>query len=50
MGVHIYICEPYGKRCYVYSKDLFTLREKEQELIKAQMDGLDYYVGGHADN
>lgn len=26
----------------------FTLREKEQELIKAQMDGLDYYVGGHA--
>ena len=48
-GMYIYTyVNPYGKRCYVYSKDLFTLREKEQELIKAQMDGLDYYVGGHA--
>ena len=48
-GMYIYTyVNPYGKRCYVYSKYLFTLREKEQELIKAQMDGLDYYVGGHA--
>ena len=47
MYIYTYV-NPYGKRCYVYSKDLFTLREKEQELIKAQMDGLDYYVGGHA--
>lgn len=48
-GMYIYTyVNPYGKRRYVYSKDLFTLREKEQELIKAQMDGLDYYVGGHA--
>lgn len=48
-GMYIYTyVDPYGKRCYVYSKDLFVLREKEQDLIKAQMDGLDYYVGGHA--
>ena len=44
-GMYIYTyVNPYGKRCYVYSKDLFTLREKEQELIKAQMDGLDLVV------
>lgn len=48
-GIYIYTyVDPYGKRCYVYSKDLFTLREKEQDLIRAQMDGLDFYVGGHA--
>jgi len=48
-GMYIYTyVDPFGKRCYVYSKDLFTLREKEQELIRAQMDGLNYYVGGHA--
>src|SRR5574344_370916 len=48
-GMYIYTyVDPYGKRCYVYSKDLFTLREKEQDLIRAQMDGLDYYVGGKA--
>ena len=48
-GMYIYTyVDPYGKRCYAYSKDLFTLREKEQDLMRAQMDGLDYYVGGHA--
>ena len=48
-GMYIYrYVDPYGKRCYVYSKDLFTLREKEQKLIRDQMDGLDTYVGGHA--
>lgn len=48
-GMYIYTyVDPYGKRCYAYSKDLFTLREKEQELIRAQMNGLDYYVGGKA--
>ncbi len=48
-GMYIYTyVDPYGKRCYVYSKDLFTLREKEEKLVKAQLDGLDYYVGGHA--
>lgn len=47
MYIYRYV-DPYGKRCYVYSKDLFTLREKEQKLIRDQMDGLDTYVGGHA--
>lgn len=48
-GMYIYTyVDPYGKRCYVYSKDLFTLREKEQDLIRCQMDGLDFYVGGRA--
>ena len=48
-GMYIYrYVDPYGKRCYVYSKDLFILREKEQRLIRDQMDGLDTYVGGHA--
>lgn len=48
-GMYIYTyVDPYGKRCYVYSKNLFTLREKEQDLMRAQIDGLDYYVGGHA--
>ena len=41
-GMYIYrYVDPYGKRCYVYSKDLFTLREKEEKLIRDQMDGLD---------
>ena len=48
-GMYIYrYTDPYGKRCYVYSKDLFTLREKEQKLVRDQMDGLDTYVGGYA--
>lgn len=48
-GMYIYTyVDPYGKRCYAYSKDLFSLREKEAELMRAQLDGLDYYVGGHA--
>lgn len=48
-GMYIYTyVDPYGKRCYAYSKDLFTLREEEEDLMRAQMDGLDYYVGGHA--
>ena len=48
-GMYIYTyVDPFGKRRYVYSKDLFKLREKEQQLMRDQMDGLDYYVGGHA--
>ena len=48
-GMYIYTyVDPYGKRCYCYSADLFKLREKKQNLMKAQMDGLDYYVGGRA--
>lgn len=48
-GMYIYTyVDLYGKRCYCYSADLFRLREKEQDLMRAQMDGLDYYVGGRA--
>ncbi|SHK77897.1 Site-specific recombinase XerD [Anaerocolumna jejuensis DSM 15929] len=48
-GMYIYTyVDPYEKRCYCYSTDLFKLREKEQDLMRAQMDGLDYYVGGRA--
>ena len=48
-GMYIYTyVDPYGKRRYAYSSDLFRLREKEEQLIRDQMDGLDYYVGGTA--
>lgn len=48
-GMYIYsYSDPYGKRRYVYSKDLVTLREKKQQLLRDQMDGLDFYVGGKA--
>ena len=48
-GMYIYTyVDPYGKRRYCYSKDLFVLREKKDQLIKDQMDGLDAYVGGKA--
>jgi len=48
-GMYIYTyVDPYGKRRYCYSKDLFILREKKDQLIKDQMDGLDAYVGGRA--
>lgn len=39
---------PLGKRKYVYAQDLVTLREKEAQLMKDQMDGLDIYVAGKA--
>lgn len=37
-----------GKRTFIYSKDLKKLREREQKLIKDQLDGLDVYVAGNA--
>ena len=37
-----------GSRKYVYAQDLVTLREKEAQLMKDQMDGLDIYVAGRA--
>lgn len=37
-----------GSRHFVYAKDLVTLREKEQKLIKDQLDGLDLYARGKA--
>ena len=48
-GLYIYTyTDPYGTRRYVYSKDLVILREKKEHLLRAQMDGLDFYVGGRA--
>ena len=48
-GLYIYTyTDPYGKRKYVYAKTLNQLRAKEQQLIRDQLDGLDYYVGGMA--
>lgn len=40
--------DPLGRRKYVYARDLSTLREKEKELMKNQLDGLDLYVAGRA--
>jgi Site-specific recombinase XerD len=41
--------DPYGNRRFIYSKDLKKLREREEKLIKDQLDGLDVYVAGNAD-
>lgn len=40
--------DPLGRRKYIYANDLVTLREKEKQLMKNQLDGLDIYVGGKA--
>lgn len=40
--------DPLGRRKYVYAQDLTTLREKEKQLLKDQLDGLDLYVAGRA--
>ena len=48
MYVYSYI-DPFGKRRYTYSKDLVKLREKEEQLKRDQMDGIDSYVAGNAD-
>ena len=39
--------DPKGIRRYVYSKDLAKLREKEDELKRDQLDGIDHYIAGH---
>lgn len=41
--------DPYGKRRVIYANDLIELREKEKQLIKDQLDGLDVYAAGDAD-
>lgn len=41
--------DPLGKRRCIYSKDLGELREKEKQLQRDQLDGLDMYVHGKAD-
>lgn len=40
--------DPFGKRRFIYAKDLRTLREKEDKLRKDQLDGLDVYAAGNA--
>lgn len=38
----------WDSRKYIYANDLVSLRRKEQELLKAQLDGLDVYTAGNA--
>lgn len=40
--------DPLGRRKSIYAQDLATLREKEKQLMKDQLDGLDLYVAGKA--
>lgn len=40
--------DPFGRRQYIYSKDLVKLRTKEENLVRNQLDGLDVYVAGRA--
>jgi integrase len=40
--------DPFKKRRFVYARDLQSLREKEADLTKNQLDGLDVYVAGNA--
>ena len=41
--------DPLGKQRTIYAKSLVTLRQKEDELVRDQMDGLNVYVAGSAD-
>ena len=47
-GMYILIQIPLEDVSIVYAQDLVTLREKEAQLMKDQMDGLDIYVAGKA--
>ena len=40
--------DPLGGRKFIYANDLTQLREKEEKLLKDQLDGLDIYVVGKA--
>ncbi|MCQ4754618.1 tyrosine-type recombinase/integrase [Enterocloster bolteae] len=49
-GRYSYIyTDPLGKQRMIYAKSLVTLRQKEESLIRDQMDGLNVYVAGKAD-
>ncbi len=41
--------DPNKKRKSIYAKDLAKLREKEEQLQRDQLDGIDAYVAGKAD-
>ena len=46
-GRYSYIyTDPLGKKRTIYAKSLVTLRQKEDELVRDQMDGLNVYVAG----
>ena len=46
-GRYIYqYTDPAGKRRVVYANDLLELREKEKELVRNQLDGLESYCSG----
>ena len=38
-----------GRKQNIYSDDLGKLREREEKLVRDQLDGLDVYVAGKAD-
>lgn len=40
--------DPFGRRKYIYSKDLMKLRDREKQLQKDQLDGLDTYTAAEA--
>ncbi len=40
--------DPLGRRKFIYAQDLTQLREKEMQLLKDQLDGLDLYTAGTA--
>ena len=49
-GRYSYIyTDPLVKQRMIYAKSLVTLRQKEEELVRDQMDGLNVYVAGKAD-
>ena len=45
---YVYI-DPLGKKRTIYAKSLVKLREREEQLQKDQLDGLDVYVAGKSD-
>lgn len=36
--------DKFGKRQYIYAKDLVTLRQREEEIIRDRLDGIDSYT------
>ena len=39
----------FGNRKFIYSNNLTKIREREEQLVRDQLDGLDVYVAGSAD-
>ncbi len=49
-GRYSYIyTDPLGKQRSIYANSLVTLRQKEEALVRDQLDGLNVYVAGSAD-